>query len=470
MQQTWLLPFTMPDGFEFFGAWHFSGNIKNLMLSQEHGTIILLYNDLFREIKEKELSNDLKFKLIQRAFGGMENSRKVSSASERISPKFFIIDLTTACVLRCVYCFRHLDNHTKSISRETLSDICDFIIDYCNKIGKKRIDVQPWGGEPLLAFEHAKFIQDRLSEANLDAAVSIQTCGVLLTEALVQEAKRRRIKLGVSIDGVPELHDFHRPLRSGGGSFEKMRAGLKVLHQNGYLNNHTTITVISKQSLPFIEQIVQFFADDLGLHQFKCNVIKKNPQMQQAGLELSVKEVHEYVNRMMDALILLHRQGSKTIEVNISTKILNLLHRKCGNICTSRGCMGGRKMIAFDQDGLVFSCDTTDLKEEAFGSIYDGRSLMEMLETAVENHPFFMVKDSMPCRTCPWHFYCRGGCTSAVRYLHGAYTGGIDEMECAYNKAAYPRIVELLLNDPAMLQSLVQDELDFLNESETSES
>jgi uncharacterized protein len=464
MYQKYFPPYKQNDGFEFYGAWLFSDQGKHLLLSPAEGTMILLRDDVFREFSEKRCSGDLKFKLVQRAFAGFGTSRKVSRASENVAPKFFIIDLTQACVLRCVYCFRKIENQLQTISPKILDDICCFIIDYCKKYRKQKIDVQPWGGEPLLAFEQAKMIQDKFHGAGINASISIQNCGVLLSEKIVREAKERKIKIGVSIDGVPELHNIHRPLTSGQGSFEKMRAGVKILHENGYLNNHTTITVISKHSLPYTEQIVRFFCRDLKLHQFKCNIVKKNPMMKQAGLELSVEEVRNFAQRMIAELIELHRHGYKTTEVNISTKILNLLRRKCGNICISRGCMGGRKMVAFAQEGNIFSCDMTDLKNETFGSIYDGKDLMEMLNDAVGSHPFFNKKYSSGCSVCPWHFFCRGGCTSAIRYQSGCYTGGIDEMECTYNSVVYPKIIELLLNEPEMLQELVQDELSFFDQ------
>lgn len=464
MEQNYIEKYELSDSFAFNGAFHFGIGNSHMLLSSQTGTIILLDASLVKSVIKRELSDELKFKLVQRGLANYKNSRLPSNQSEQILPKFFIIDLTQTCVMGCIYCFRHLNNDATVISDDVLDDICDYIIAYVKDNNCKRINVQPWGGEPLLAFEKAKRMSKRFRDANITAAITIQSCGVLFSEDIVKEAQKLDIRFGVSIDGAPELHNFQRPLASGKGSFDKLKNGLIVLHENGYFRNHTTISVVTKESIKYIEKTIPFFANELKLHQFKFNIVKQNPLMKRCNLELSPDDVRNFAERMFNSMVELHRNGGTAVEVNISVRILNLLKRNCGNICLSRGCMGGRKMIAFDQEGRIFTCDMTDLKDEALGSIYDNIGLVQVIENAVKTHPFFRKKNSEKCDTCPWRFYCRGGCTSSIRYSKGEYTGEFDPIECAYSESLYLRIVELFLTDPALLQSLVQDELHFFDE------
>ena len=456
MNQIYINSYCLDDNFKFHGSFLFSEKEQSLLLCPQNGATIFLEKSLSNEILHKSPSDELKFKLIQRGMASTPNSRPLSQVSEAVSPRFFIIDLTQACVMRCAYCFRRLTDKPSMISDKVLDDILDYLIAYCHKHNKMNIDVQPWGGEPLLAFDKICHIDDRLKQAGITACVSVETCGVLFSDKLAEEAARRGIKIGISIDGVPKLHNQHRPKANGNDSFGDIQSGIEKLYQNGYQHKYSSITTVTKESLPFVESTVEFFCKEMKLPYFKFNAVKPNPQMKRAGLELTEEEVKDFYARMFDKYIEMRKQGCNGIETNIGIKILNLLGRKCGHICLARGCMGGRKMISFDSDGRIFPCDITDLKEQAFGTIYEGRDLIEMVEQAMQTHPYFQTKHAEKCDSCPWRFYCRGGCTSAELYRAGKLTGEIDRMECSCNETLYPKIVEIMLTDPELAVSLTE--------------
>ena len=96
----------------------------------------------------------------------------------------------------------------------------------------------------------------------------------------------------------------------------------------------------------------------------------------------------------------------------------------------------------------------TEVEEAKFGSIYDGRDLVEMLNEAVKTHPYFQKRSDEKCERCAWRFFCRGGCPSAGFFRRREFTSQIDEMECAYNEVIYPKIVELILNEPEIALKL----------------
>ena len=79
--------------------------------------------------------------------------------------------------------------------------------------------------------------------------------------------------------------------------------------------------------------------------------------------EMGIKLAKGIMNRSLIEMIDLSEDYS-IVELNVQEKMMNLLIRSKSNICTSRGCMGGTKMIAFDQDGRIYPCDVTDYKEE----------------------------------------------------------------------------------------------------------
>ena len=102
-------------------------------------------------------------------------------------------------------------------------------------------------------------------------------------------------------------------------------------------------------------------------------------------------------------------------------------------------------MISFSSNGDIYPCEMVDYEEEKIGSIYSGRDLIDMLLESTHEKKYFQRKYNIKCGDCPWWYYCKGGCTSAIRYAKT--TSGVDEIGCRINKKLYMLIVEDILND-----------------------
>lgn len=88
------------------------------------------------------------------------------------------------------------------------------------------------------------------------------------------------------------------------------------------------------------------------------------------------------------------------------------------------------------------------------GNIYDGEDLEELIEKACNSKPYFKPKEDKKCDSCPYFYFCRGGCTaSAMSY--NKKPGEIDDMTCRFNLEIYPLIIELILNDEQMVKKLI---------------
>ena len=458
VRRSFISPFVQEKDFDFTGGYCFEKNGSAFLLNPDVGSSILLDRDHLEEIKNKKISDDLQFKLIQRGFMKVPGSPQCTD-EESILPRFFIIDLTQACNFRCTYCFRHLDETPRTISNETLQSIIDFIADYCKKTNQREIHIQPWGGEPLIAWKKILHIHDDLQEKGIKAVLTIESNAGLITPRVAKEAYERDIRIGVSIDGLPEIHNLQRKLANGKDSFEKMRQGMQNLRDAGYGTRHGIITVLTRNTLPYLEEFLEYFAIDLKIDRFKLNIVKDSPVMKDKGLCLSNAEIIDFQKRLLKKLIELNKRGHSIIELNVFDKLQNLLIRNKGNICISRGCLGGKKMIAFDMDGRIFPCDITDYKEEAVGSVNDGEELIPLLEKAHHKTDFFAKKESENCASCPWWFFCKGGCTTAIKYKKGKVEG-VDELECLSNRSLYPELIRMFLEEPELVKILTKNKLE----------
>lgn len=458
MDCCYIAPFTSADGFAFNGAHLFSVGERAVLISGRQGTSLWLSTDMAEQLRERRAPGEgFRLKLLQSAMASYRRSREPIVRDEEVSPVFFMVDLTKRCCLACRYCFRDFADRTE-ISEHRLESICAFILRHARECGLPKIYIQAWGGEPSMAMEKIRFIHRYFSKAEdaPELTLCLETNAAMLTQSLVEELRDMKVQLGISLDGPPDLHNAQRPFTDGRGSYERVVQGMRRAHEQGFLHNHQGICVVTRRSLGRAKEIVHHFACDLGLRLFKFGIIKENEQMAERALTLTAQEAHDFSAEMAEAVIELNRSGVPFTENNLRVRLQNLLTRGTSDICSSRGCMGGRKLVAFDQQGYVFSCELMDMRQEAFGHIDSGLSLVEMVRLAQTTHPFFRPKTDTRCATCPWYFFCRGGCTSAVRCKTGTYTGGIDEIGCAVNCVLYPRLVKLLLTEPELALQMAE--------------
>jgi len=146
---------------------------------------------------------------------------------------FLYILPTEQCNFRCVYCYEKF----RDVYMNT--HIQDSIIQYVhNNITKfKVIRVEWFGGEPLLALD----VVVRLSNA------IIKICrenGVLYHAVMTTNAysmdldvfkvlkKCRILSYQITVDGLKETHDTQRPLRNGGGTFDRIMENLQAISKH----------------------------------------------------------------------------------------------------------------------------------------------------------------------------------------------------------------------------------------------
>ncbi len=422
-----------------------------MLICPETGTTLCVDEACLEMLIKHELSDDFALLLIQRGFADYLNSRKISCSSENIRPEFFLIDMTKHCNLKCRYCFREDVGNKYRISKNTTDRICQELINYWKSNPSLRLSIQPWGGEPLLEYPLILRIRDNFKAAGFEPEIAIETNATLITPDIAKELYRNDIKIGVSIDGYDTIQNYQRPYTNGKASFDDVKNGICYLREAGY-NAFGTITVVTRNTVDSLEKILRCFTDELGLTSVKFNLMRKNSR--NAELSISIEEIVDYVEALISEMKKLYTRGVCLVEQNISQRMANLLYRPNNNICNSCGCHGGLRMLSVSMEGKIYPCELTDYDEFCIGIIGDS-DIAEMVKNSITlNNPYFMERDLAKCTHCPWIYYCRGGCRSAVKYANGT-TALIDETECAYNQAIYPRLAEIILNDSKFADYLV---------------
>ncbi|GIF13871.1 FxsB family cyclophane-forming radical SAM/SPASM peptide maturase [Actinoplanes teichomyceticus] len=149
----------------------------------------------------------------------------------------YVLKIASRCDLKCDYCYvyEHADQGWRrqppQMEPATVTAVARRIAEHAERHRLPTVRVVLHGGEPLLVGAR------RLDEiaAELHAIVGprldlrMQTNGVLLTEEICHIAKRRRIRIGVSLDGDLAAHDRHRRFAHGGGSHRHVLRALSLL-------------------------------------------------------------------------------------------------------------------------------------------------------------------------------------------------------------------------------------------------
>lgn len=418
---------------------------KFLLISARSNMYFVCDQSLYDRIITDRIDEDLAMKLFQLGLAEIDGATSSQTKPvEGIRPTFFLIDVTTNCNLNCVYCFRNIRDGV--IDDSNLRCILDYIYKYCQESGVNRISLQPWGGEPLLAYDRILTMFEFFSSRSIQCNLTFQTNGTKLTPAMAKELRSMGARIGLSIDGLEQTHNLSRPFRGGQDSYKAVMRGLSYLIEAGYqLHEIGTILVLNRFNVEYLEEIIDYYAKILQFRSIKVNYTVENPNMENSSICITPQEYAAAQLRVLEKVINLRSEGYIINEENVRIKARNILFGTRGDICRSSGCQGGFQMIAFDRHGGIYPCDVTDEPALRIGNVSDGLSLVEVIDRASKNHLFFRNTEDQKCHNCPWYSYCRGGCHSARYYTTGTING-YDAFECESNHTLYPRLFDMFLN------------------------
>ncbi|MFA7346242.1 MAG: geopeptide radical SAM maturase [Desulfurivibrionaceae bacterium] len=145
----------------------------------------------------------------------------------RLTPNLTVaVILGLECNFACRYCFQGEQKGKKNMTEAT----ADQLIAYIKKRftpGKKKLQLQLYGGEPLLykqriialATQLKPFVESQGGELTIDLVSN----GSLLTPQTVDELNQWGLDgVKVTLDGPPENHNHFRPFKNGTPSFDSI--------------------------------------------------------------------------------------------------------------------------------------------------------------------------------------------------------------------------------------------------------
>jgi len=150
-----------------------------------------------------------------------------------------LLKVVSRCNINCGYCYVYNMGDTrwahmpKQMSQETLAAVTRSL-DELSRQQSRRFAVVLHGGEPLLlGSEKLSFLLGGLRGVlSNEYPVSIQTNGILISDAILQVCSKFQVRLGVSIDGPQRIHDRHRVDYAGQGTHKKVLEGIATIQNH----------------------------------------------------------------------------------------------------------------------------------------------------------------------------------------------------------------------------------------------
>lgn len=191
--------------------------------------------------------------------------RGMEASTSLEGDRTFTLVPTTFCNMGCTYCGQ--EHFKSSLSPRHRAAIVDRV---CAAISSKhRTRVTWFGGEPMMAYsvicQMSEIFVATASSHNIDYIATMTTNGSLLTVGKLANL-HSNCGIGhieITLDGAEDMHDLHRPIKSGGKSFRKITTTLSQALKSPELHGltfgiRTNVDQRNVDSIPeFIEQMAE---------------------------------------------------------------------------------------------------------------------------------------------------------------------------------------------------------------------
>ena len=349
--------------------------------------------------------------------------------------KALCLHIAHTCNLNCSYCFAGQGKYKGDralMSFEVGKQAIDFLIE--NSGSRKNLEVDFFGGEPLMNFEVVKKIVEYCrsveKEKGKNFRFTLTTNGVLLDDDVTDFCNREMNNVVLSLDGRREVHDRFRKDYKGNGSYDIIVPKfLDFVKKRGDKSYYIRGTYTHKNT-DFTNDI--FHMADLGFTELSMEPVVCAPDDESALTKEDLPILFRQYEILAEEMI---KRDSEGRGFNFYHYTIDLENGPCIYKRIS-GCGSGTEYMAVTPWGEFFPCHQFVGDEKySMGNVWDGVKNTGLREKFRKCNAYSRPE----CRDCWAKLYCSGGCAANAYHAAGdiekVYEYGCElfkkRMECA---------------------------------------
>ena len=344
----------------------------------------------------------------------MAGPARYLSSRDRLAytPVHAVWEITLACDLKCHHCGSRAG---KRRPQELTTEECFDLIRQLRRMGTREVTLI--GGEAYLRRDWLRIIRE-IRDQGMDC--SMQSGGLHLTENRIKAAVDAGLQsLGISIDGLREVHDRLRGVK---GSFDAAFKALKAVKKFGITSSVNT--QITSLVVPQLRQLLnRFIAAGATGWQIQLTVAMGRAA-DHPELLLQPSELLE----LMPLLAELYQEGADRGLLLLPGNNIGYfgpyesLWRGSGDdrvYWTS--CNAGQNTIGIEADGTIKGCPSLPTSPYAGGNIRDlsFKEIWSDTDALNINRGRTSAELWGFCRSCYYADVCKAGCTWTTHVLFG---------------------------------------------------
>ena len=312
------------------------------------------------------------------------------------------------CNLRCSYCFASTGDFgegRKLLDADTGKKAIDFLLTQSK--GRKNLELDFFGGEPLMNFEVVKeivaYARSKEKEYNKNFRFTITTNGMLLNDDIIDYINREMSNVVLSIDGRKEVNDRVRVRCDKTGSYDKIVPNYQKLVAKRGQDQYYVRGTFTKYNLDFAKDVMHL--NDIGFDQVSVEPVVADPQQPYALTESDLPQIFDEYEKLAKQLIEKKKNGKG---FNFFHFMLDLDQGPCA-IKRLRGCGCGNEYVAVTPDGDIYPCHQfVGMEEWKMGSVLDDTFDLKRKDYFAKAN----IYGKEDCKNCWAKFYCSGGCNA----------------------------------------------------------
>ncbi len=375
---------------------HTLPQIKMIMSDYKPSEIDAVYN----EIKELEESGMLY---------SSDSYVDLATFKDRESVvKAMCLHISHDCNLKCKYCFASqgdFGGEKSHMSFEVGKKSLDYLVK--NSKGRRNLEVDFFGGEPLMNFDVVKQLVEYGNKIALlndkNFRFTITTNGVLLDDEKISYINEHMHNVVLSLDGRKPINDEMRPTVNDKGSYDVIVPKFQKLIKERKDKYYYLRGTFTRDNMDFSKDVLHF--KELG---FDLTSIEPVVGEESNPYALRDEDLPAILQEYENLAVEYAKMREKKDPFRFFHFMVDLSQGPCV-IKRMSGCGAGNEYLAITPEGDMYPCHQfVGQSEFLLGNIMQQEEpISTPLTKSFKNAHIYSKPD---CKECWAKFYCSGGC------------------------------------------------------------